>query len=151
MSRLGDPQGGHDVRRVIVPQPFAHFPRDWHLSPALDTGEWVFLSGVTATRPDGSVEADPETQFRDAFGHATACLREAGLGWEDVVEMTTYHVGLRRHLDAFIQAKDEVVHEPYPAWSAIGVSELITPGTLVEIRIIARRSGGSASHDGGAA
>ncbi len=30
---------------------------------------------------------------------------------------------------------------PYPAWSAIGISELITEGTLIEIRVIAKRSG----------
>lgn len=54
--------------------------------------------------------------------------------------MTTYHMGLREHLDAFIKVKDEFVSEPYPAWTAIGVTELITEGTLVEIRVIAKRS-----------
>jgi enamine deaminase RidA (YjgF/YER057c/UK114 family) len=29
---------------------------------------------------------------------------------------------------------------PYPAWTAIGVTELITKGTIVEIRVIAQRS-----------
>ena len=33
----------------------------------------------------------------------------------------------------------EFVAAPYPAWTAIGVSELITEGTIVEIRLIARR------------
>jgi enamine deaminase RidA (YjgF/YER057c/UK114 family) len=128
---------------VIVPAPFASFLRDWHLSPGIDTGEWVFFSGVTGTRPHGGVADDPETQFRDAFGFVTAYVCEAGLGWAglgDVVEMTTYHVELRRHLDAFVRVKDEFVHEPYPAWSAIGVSELITPGTLLGVKVIARHT-----------
>jgi enamine deaminase RidA (YjgF/YER057c/UK114 family) len=59
---------------------------------------------------------------------------------DHIVDMTTYHVGLREHLDAFIKVKDEFVSEPYPAWTAIGVTELITKGTLIEIRIIAKRS-----------
>jgi enamine deaminase RidA (YjgF/YER057c/UK114 family) len=67
-------------------------------------------------------------------------LEAAGLTFDDVVEMTTYHVGLRAHLDAFMRVKNEFIHEPYPAWTAIGVSELITEGTLVEIRLVARRS-----------
>lgn len=54
--------------------------------------------------------------------------------------MTTYHVGLRQHLEAFTKVKDEFIGQPYPAWSAIGVSELITEGTLIEIRVIAKRS-----------
>lgn len=127
------------MRRVTVPAPFASFPRDRHLSPDIDTGEWVFFSGDTGTRPNGGVADDPETQFRDAFGFVTAYLREAELDWEDVVEMTTYHVELRRHLDAFVRVKDEFVHEPYPAWFAVGVSEPITPGMLLEFRC----SGGS--------
>ena len=57
-----------------------------------------------------------------------------------VVEMTTYHVELRKHLNAFIKIKDEFVRTPYPAWTAIGVTELITEGTLLEIRVIAKRA-----------
>jgi enamine deaminase RidA (YjgF/YER057c/UK114 family) len=53
--------------------------------------------------------------------------------------MTTFHVDLMANLRAFVQAKDEVVGEPYPAWTAIGVSELAMPGGLVEVRVTARR------------
>jgi enamine deaminase RidA (YjgF/YER057c/UK114 family) len=53
--------------------------------------------------------------------------------------MTTFHVGLMEHLRAFVEAKDEVVGEPYPAWTAIGVSALAMPGALVEVKITARR------------
>jgi enamine deaminase RidA (YjgF/YER057c/UK114 family) len=128
------------MKKVIVPPQFASFPRDWHLSPGIDTGDFVFFSGVTGSRPDLSVAADPETQFRETFGFLKSNLVQAGLDFPDVVDMTTYHVDLRKHLDTFIKVKDEFVREPYPAWTAIGVSQLITEGTLVEIRAIARRS-----------
>lgn len=53
------------------------------------------------------------------------------------------HVGLKEHLAAFMAAKDRCIAAPYPAWTAIGVTELITEGALAEIRVIAaRRSGG---------
>jgi enamine deaminase RidA (YjgF/YER057c/UK114 family) len=35
--------------------------------------------------------------------------------------------------------KDEFVGEPYPAWTAIGVAELVNPKAIVEIRVIARQ------------
>ena len=54
--------------------------------------------------------------------------------------MTTYHVELRKHLNAFIKIKVEFVRTPCPAWTAIGVTELITEGTLLEIRVIAKRA-----------
>jgi len=119
---------------------FAHFPGDWHLSPILDTGDFVFFSGVTGTHPDLSVATDPIIQFRDTFKFLLANLHVARLAFENIVEMTTYHVALRSHLKSFIKVKDEFISEPYSAWTAIGVTELITQGTLVEIRAIAKRT-----------
>jgi len=127
------------MKRTIATPAFAHFPDDWHLSPVLDSGDFLFFSGITGTHPDLSVAADPETQFRDTFGFLRANLAVAGLTIDHIVDMTTYHVGLRAHLNTFIKVKDEFVQAPYPAWTAIGVTELITEGTLVEIRIIAKR------------
>ena len=128
------------MKKSLTTPAFAHFPKDWHLSPALDTGEFVFFSGVTGTHPDLSVASDPETQIRDTFEFLRANLAAAELTFDDVVEMTSYHVDLRRHLALFVKVKDEYVTAPYPAWTAIGVTELITEGTLIEIRVIARRT-----------
>ena len=127
------------MKSSLAPPAFTHFVEDWHFSPALDTGDFVFFSGVTGARADLSVAADPETQIRDTFECLGAYLGAAGLTFDDVVEMTTYHVGLRDHLEVFMAVKDDYIAAPYPAWSAIGVSELITGGTIVEIRAIARR------------
>jgi enamine deaminase RidA (YjgF/YER057c/UK114 family) len=130
------------MKQTFAAPAFAHYPQEWHFSPVLVSGGFAFLSGQTGTHPDGSVASDPQQQFRDAFCFLGANLAAAGLGFDDVVEMTTYHIDLRRHLAAFIKSKDKVIKAPYPAWSAIGVSELITEGTLVEIRVIARRRSG---------
>ena len=117
---------------------FAHFERDWHLSRTVEAGGFVFLSGVTGCRADYSVSDDPETQFCDAFRYLGTTLAEVGLAFSDIVEMTTYHVDLRRHLDVFTRVKDRFIAPPFPAWSCIGTTELITEGTLVEIRVICR-------------
>lgn len=127
------------MKKIFAAPEFAHYPQEWHFSPVLLSGDFAFFSGQTGTHPDGSVSPDPEQQFHDAFRFLRSNLDAAGLGFDDIVEMTTYHVDLRRHLEAFIKVKDEHIKKPYPAWSAIGVTELITSGTLIEIRIIARR------------
>jgi enamine deaminase RidA (YjgF/YER057c/UK114 family) len=126
-------------RKVIVTPEFAHYPKTWHFSPGLDTGEFVFFSGITGTRADLTIATDAELQFREAFRILKANIVQAGLDICDVVEITTYHVDLKRHLSAFMKVKDEFICEPYSAWTAIGVSELISEGALVEIRAIARR------------
>src|SRR6188474_2092006 len=126
------------MKPTIAAPRFAHYPDDWHFSPVLMSGDFAFLSGQTGAHPDGTISLDPAQQFRDAFSFLKANLAAAGLGFDDVVEMTTYHIDLRKHLEAFIKVKDEHVRPPYPAWTAIGVAELISDGTLVEIRVIAR-------------
>jgi len=65
-------------------------------------------------------------------------LEKAELSFSDIVEMTTYHVNLNLHLDEFRKAKDEFIVKPYPAWTAIGVSELALLDALIEIRVIAQ-------------
>ena len=50
------------------------------------------------------------------------------------MEMTSYHIGMREHIREFIAVKDELISEPYPAWTAIGCTELAMPGAVVEIR-----------------
>jgi len=86
------------MKRTIAAPQFAHYPDDWHFSPVLMSGDFAFLSGQTGTHPDGTISLDPEQQFRDAFSFLTANLAAAGLGFDDMVEMTTYHVDLRKHL-----------------------------------------------------
>jgi enamine deaminase RidA (YjgF/YER057c/UK114 family) len=127
------------MRKVIVAPEFPHYPGDWHFSQAIEVGGFVFFSGITGVRPDQSVASDPPTQFRDVFRFVGMHLQAAALGFEHIVDMTTYHVDLRWHLVAFMTVKDEFIREPYPTWTAVGVSELITAGALVEARIIAKR------------
>ena len=81
---------------------------------------------------------DPETQFTQAFEHCKTTLEAAGASFDDVVEMTTFHVGLQQHIAAFMKVKDRYMNDPYPAWTAIGITELAFPGALVEIKLTAR-------------
>lgn len=127
------------MKRTFAAPEFAHYPSEWHFSPVLLSGDFAFLAGQTGVHPDGVLSNDPEEQFRDAFRFLAANLAAAGLGFDDIVDVTTYHVDLRRHLGLFIKVKDAHIKPPYPAWTAIGVTELITEGALVEIRMIARR------------
>jgi enamine deaminase RidA (YjgF/YER057c/UK114 family) len=109
------------------------------MSPVVDAGDYAFFSGVTGVGSDGIASSDPETQFRDAFTFLGENLKAAGLSFANIVDLTTYHVDLRQNANSFIKVKDEFIFEPYPAWTAIGVSELWFPALLVELHIIAKR------------
>ena len=138
-ATMSDP----DLRHVVTPG-LAAFETQWHLSHAVAARGLLLLSGVTGTDVRGEVSDVPAEQFEQAFVHLREALESAGASLLDVVEMTTYHVELRRHLDDFVAVKDRHIRHPYPAWSAIGVSELITEGALVEIRVVAVDRAGSA-------
>jgi enamine deaminase RidA (YjgF/YER057c/UK114 family) len=80
---------------------------------------------------------DLEVQFRQTFEKIGAVLREAGLGFHAIVEMTSYHVGLRDHFEQFNAVRCRYVADPFPAWTAVEVAGLRRPGAVVEIRAIA--------------
>lgn len=88
---------------------------------------------------------DPERQFRQAFEKIGAVLEQAGVGFGAIVEMTTYHVGLRQHFDVFSAVRAEYVIDPYPAWTAVEVAGLRREGALVEIKVVATTQDGEQS------
>lgn len=112
------------------------------MSPAVVSGNHVFLSGVTDSGPDGVMPEEPADQFRQAFEKIGAVLVQAGLGFDAIVEMTTYHVGLRDHFEAFSAVRAEYVSDPFPAWTAIEVAGLRRQGAIVEIRVVAALEAG---------
>lgn len=110
--------------KLIIPSDLRGRYDNWHFSPAVECGGFLFVSGCTGIKLDGSISNNLEEQFRQAFETVKKSLVEAGLTYSDVIEMTTYHVGFKSHLEKFKQVKDEFIIEPYLAWTAIGVSEL---------------------------
>ena len=107
------------------------------VSPGILSGDHVFLTGVTGSRSDGSMRSGIEDQTKAAFDKIGAVLAEAGLSHNAIVEMTSYHVGLREHFNAFNRIRCEYMSEPFPALTAIDVAGLRRPGALIEIRAIA--------------
>jgi enamine deaminase RidA (YjgF/YER057c/UK114 family) len=150
-------------RRTIVPAALQGAYRQWRFAPAVAVNGMIHCSGIIGTSPGGETPSgfdglsgaaattsdsdaplaaltavrDPEAQFATAFEALRSILAEAGADLCDVVEITSYHVDIGRHMDTFMRVWARYLKEPYPAWTAIGVSELIVPGGLVEIRAIA--------------
>jgi len=128
------------TRKSITPPPLRAYYEEWHFSPALESNGFVFLSGFTGIAPDGMLSADPEAQFVQAFETIGLVLAEANLEFRHIVDMTSYHVGLRSHLELFRRIRSQYVQHPYPAWTAIGVDELAIDGAIVEIKATASRA-----------
>lgn len=125
---------------MIDPPGFDGYVSEYRMSPGLEAGGFLFLTGMTGfDMSSGHLPESDALQIEAAFGRVDVVLNAAGLDWRAVVEMTSYHVGLRDHIATFREIRERFVRAPFPAWTAIGVTELITPGTIVELRAIARR------------
>ncbi len=125
-----------DNRRV-VPSQLQSYYDEWRMSPGLISNGLLFMTGMTGHRRDGTVAKDPVEQISDVFRKIDLVLSEAGLDRSSLVEMTSYHVGLQDHIEVFKTLRDDYIEEPYPAWTAIEVNGLVTPGAIVEIRVVA--------------
>lgn len=129
-------------KQAIVPHGGERTYEAFHFAPAMRDGDLLWCSGQTGTGVDGKNADSPEEQFVGAFEEVRKILEHAGSSFADVVEMTSFHVGFGEHLGTFMKVKDRYVKEPYPAWRAIGVSELAF-GSLVEVKVVARIGAGS--------
>jgi len=106
-------------------------------SAAIRSDDLLFVSGQVGSRDDGSPAPDFEAQVRLAFANLEATLRAAGCGFDDIVDVTTFHTDPARQFDTVLAVKDEIFPAaPYPSWTAIGVSWLA--GFDFEIKVIAR-------------
>jgi enamine deaminase RidA (YjgF/YER057c/UK114 family) len=54
-----------------------------------------------------------------------------------VVELATFHIDLRGEMGEFAKVKDEYFPSNYPAWTAVGVTQLAMEALRIEIRAVA--------------
>lgn len=125
------------AKQVIMPPGLRAAAEALNMSPAVTAGGLVFLTGATGGDSKGQMTTDPETQMRNCFDKISAVLAAADLTMDAVVEMTSYHVGLRDHFDLFDRVRLSCFSAPYPAWTAVEVAGLRRTGAIVEIRTIA--------------
>lgn len=126
------------MARAVIPKGYETAYETLRFAPGVVSNGHVFLTGMTGSGPDGQMPEDPETQFQQAFEKIAGVLAEAGVDFASVVELTSYHVGLRAHFDVFDAVRKRFVRPPYPAWTAVEVAGLRRPGALVEVKAIAR-------------
>lgn len=105
---------------------------------------WVHTSGVVPVAPDGSVPSELVDQARVVWSNIAAILREAGLGPDDVVSVTTYVVADRATSDslgdslgAVMAARDEFLGGRRAASTLVTVPALARSEWSIEIAVIA--------------
>jgi enamine deaminase RidA (YjgF/YER057c/UK114 family) len=124
-------------RQAIVSQGWQEFFDETNVPAAIRHGDTLYVTGHTGEEDDLTFSSDAGHQIRRTFQNIARTLAEAGADWSDVVEIVSYHVGLRSQADVLIAVSKEFLAAPAPAWSAVGVTELWDEGSLVEISCVA--------------
>jgi 2-iminobutanoate/2-iminopropanoate deaminase len=101
-------------------------------------GRLVFVSGMTARRPDGSIAGigDIREQTRQVCENIKAAVEAAGGGLEHVCRVDVY-VRNMEHFDAIHEVRRQYFKPPLPASTMVEVTKMVSPDYLIEINAIA--------------
>ena len=101
-------------------------------------GKLVFISGMTARVPDGSIAGlgNIEVQTRQVCENVKAAVEEAGGTLDDICRVDVY-VRNMEHFDIIHKVRREYFREPLPASTMVEVVKMTHPDYLIEINAIA--------------
>jgi len=116
-----------------VPEPAGNI-----FSNTLKVGNQLFISGMTAGRPDGSMEGgdDAYEQARACFRKIQAMIEAAGGSLKDVVKFTIYLTDMADR-PALGRARAEFFQGRMPCSTLVGISTLVDPAMKVEVEAMA--------------
>jgi len=98
----------------------------------------LFIAGQTATGRDGNVVGVGAigAQTRQVFQNLAAVLKEAGLGFENLVQTTTY-LTERAYREEYNRVRMEVLSKEPPTSTLLIINGLARPEFMIEIEAVA--------------
>ncbi|MDX2203202.1 MAG: RidA family protein [Hyphomicrobiaceae bacterium] len=130
-------------RRVSSPNVAEPPPERW--SNCIVVGDVCYVSGMTSRANDGKtiLGANAYEQAQVIFGKIKHLVEAAGGGMGDVTKLVIYCTSIRDNTEVW-RARREFFTGDFPVSTLVGVKELGTPDTLVEIEAIAHIGSGKA-------
>jgi 2-iminobutanoate/2-iminopropanoate deaminase len=129
------------LHKPLTPQgihpPFSNYN---HGIEIVSRSRLVFCSGQVGISADAAIPPDCVGQARICFENIRATLFEAGMSFEHVIKLNAF-VTAREHLKPYMEVRNSMFDEPYPASTLMIVSGFARPDFVVEIEAIAAAPG----------
>jgi len=97
------------------------------------------IPGATLDASGNAIAHDITIQCRSVFENARLILEDAGFGWEDIVDVTTFLTDMKGDFATFNKVYAEHFPKNRPARTTVEVTDLPTP-IAIEIKIIAAKA-----------
>jgi len=123
-------------RKIIVPDEMRTIHEKFRYSPGVLVGNVLYIAGQVGRDADLRVVEGAEEQMIQAFENLGKVLSAAGSGFDDVVDLTTYHTDMST-LPLFMEVKNRYFKKEFPTWTVIGVAALAMSGLILEIKATA--------------
>lgn len=125
------------TRKAIFPKNPHALYKEHGYSPAILSGDLLFVSGMVGAREDGTPEPDLKTQIQLAFNNLQSVLEEAGGTFDNVIDLTMFLIDPEASMGMMLEAmRNAFPREPFPNVTAVGVNWLA--GFQFEVKVIAR-------------
>jgi 2-iminobutanoate/2-iminopropanoate deaminase len=124
-----------EIRTDKVRAPSGHFSQAIAVEAK---GKLVFISGMTARRPDGTIAGvgDIEAQTRQVCENIKAAVESAGGSVDNVCRVDVYVRNIE-HFERIHKVRREYFGAPAPASTMVEVTKMVHPDYLIEINAIA--------------
>ena len=127
------------MKRILKPKELADTSGRYSQAIIVEGGKGLlFIAGQTASDSDGNVIGigDIGAQTRQVFKNIEAVLKEAGLGFENLVKTTTYLTD-RSYREEYNRARMAIMSKEPPTSTLLIISGLARPEFMIEIEAIA--------------
>ena len=99
-------------------------------------GEEANIPGLTLDKNGNFVEFDFEAQCHSVFQNVRAIVEEAGSSWDNIVDVTTFLVDMKRDFKTYNRVYAEYFKDNQPCRTTVAITALPTP-IAIELKVIA--------------
>ncbi len=125
------------TRKAIFPRKPHSLYEEHGYSPAILSGDLLFVSGMVGAREDGTPEPDLDAQIQLAFDNLKGVLEAGGCAFQDIIDVTIFLIEPEKSAGLTLEAiRRAFPNRPFPNITAVGVNWLA--GFQFEIKVIAR-------------